>query len=62
MCIRDRNILALELTDLQGKRVLTVPNINTSYYELDGLSEMSGMHVLTLRVEEGLVTRKLILE
>lgn len=57
-----QEILSLDLTDLQGKKVLSVSSVNASMYELEGLSELSGMHVLTIRFEEGIVTRKLLLD
>lgn len=50
------------LSDLQGRMVRKISNLNTNNYSLDNLAGLSGMHILTIRFEEGMVAKKLIIE
>ena len=58
----DKKIISVELVGIDGKLKSRINNINHTHYRLDDLQEFTGLHVINVRFEEGLVTKTVSLE
>ncbi|MEM1215504.1 MAG: T9SS type A sorting domain-containing protein [Bacteroidota bacterium] len=58
----DQPMLDLEVYNMEGRLVLTQRNVNQAQYSLDLASEMPGMYLVKIYLDEGVVVKKLIIE
>ena len=55
-------IISVEIVGIDGRVISRYNNLNHNNYRLDNLSELSGLHVINVRLEEGLVSKTVHLE
>ena len=55
-------IISIELMSIDGKVINRIDNINRNNYRLENLGNLTGLHILNVRFEEGLVSKKIHLE
>jgi hypothetical protein len=58
----DKQIISVELMSIEGKVISRVNNLSHHNYRLDNLSALTGMHILNVRFEEGLVSKTIHLD
>jgi len=58
----EKQIKSVEMLDMQGKLISKTDNINNNNFRLDNTSNISGMHLINIRFEDGMVTKTVIIE
>lgn len=58
----EKQMKALELYDMQGRMISRIDNINSTTFRLTDINQISGMHILNIRFEDGIVSKTIVIE